>query len=212
MRPTMTVLLIVSLLAVVAGARPEYAAAENLDCVECHESPRGGGPLNPRGGLYMSNGLSFTGVDPAGVEVEQPPIGSSPLWLFKSLLALLLMLTALGAVIVIYASRPAARREPEHGKKLRRAHHVYGWITLGLYLALTVICLLAHEVRGNTARVLWHSIIGFFGLALFALKLLIVRRRWKLWRVCHYVGGTLLAANLFMVLSSAWWYLIGRFA
>ena len=212
MKPQLMALLLLSLLVVVAGARPEYAAAESLDCLECHDSPRGGGTLNPRGELYLSNGLSFAGVDPAGVEVEQPPVGSSPLWLFKSLLALLLMLTALGAVFVIYASRPAARREPERGKTLRRAHRVYGWITLGLYLALTVICLLAHEVRGNTARVLWHSIIGFAGLALFALKLMIVRRRWKLWRVCHYVGGTLLAANLFMVLSSAWWYLLGRFA
>jgi hypothetical protein len=205
---------IIILLAVVlvggVDARPEYAAAESLDCVACHDNPAGGGPLNPRGVHYLAHDYNlsgFTGGDP-----QQPPVTASPLWLVKSLLTILTLLAALAAVIVIYSSRPAARQDPSRGKQLRRGHRIYGWITLGLYLALTVICLVAHGVRGNTTRVLLHSIIGFVGLPLFAAKVWIVRQRWKLWRVCHYLGGALLAVNLAMFALSAWWYLIGRFA
>jgi hypothetical protein len=194
-----------------ASARPEYADRERKDCVYCHLDPRGGGERNERGLYYAAHGHSLAGWVEAGHDVPQPPVTASPLWLLKSCLTVLTLLAALTAFVLIYTSRPAARRDPEKGAKLRHRHRIFGWTTLGLYVLLTVICLVAHGVRGNTGRVVLHSVIGFVGLALLATKVLIVEKRWKLWRVCHIVGGALLAVNLVMFVTGAWWYLIGRF-
>lgn len=209
MKKTAALLLIIFVLC--ASARPEYADRERKDCVYCHLNPQGGGERNERGLYYAAHGYSLAGWIEAGNDIPQPPVTASPLWLLKSSLTVLTLLAALTAYILIYTSRPAAKRDPERGAKLRRRHRLFGWTTLGLYVLLTGICLVAHGVRGNTDRVVLHTVIGFVGLALCAAKVLIVEKRWKLWRVCHIVGGALLLVNLFMFATGAWWYLLGRF-
>jgi|GEM_PF-6310299 len=206
-----TIVTLIIALIVCASARPEYAERERKDCVYCHLDPQGGGARNERGLYYAVHSLSMAGWAEAGHDIPQPPVTASPLWLLKSSLTVLTLLAALTAYILIYTSRPAAKRDPERGAQLRHRHRIFGWTTLGLYVLLTVICLVAHGIRGNTGRVVLHSVIGFAGMALFGLKVLIVEKRWKLWRVCHIVGGALLAVNLVMFATGAWWYLLGRF-
>ncbi|HDR06642.1 MAG TPA: hypothetical protein ENN88_03325 [Candidatus Coatesbacteria bacterium] len=206
-----TAALFLLIFVVCAFARPEYADRERKDCLYCHLDPRGGGPQNVRGLYYAAHGHDLAGWVETGQKIPQPPVTASPLWLLKSCLTVLVLLAALTAYILIYSSRPAARRDPEKGARLRRRHRVFGWTTLGLYALVTVICLAAHGIRANTDRVVLHSVIGFVGLALCAAKVLIVEKRWKLWRVCHVVGGALLLVNLVMFATGAWWYLVGRF-
>ncbi|OGD74561.1 MAG: hypothetical protein A2Y64_00900 [Candidatus Coatesbacteria bacterium RBG_13_66_14] len=206
-----TAVLLLLILVICASARPEYADRERKDCVYCHLDPRGGGERNERGLYYTTHGRSLAGWVETGHEVPQPPVTASPLWLVKSCLTVLTLLAALTAYVLIYSSRPTAKRDPEKGARLRRSHRIFGWTTLGLYVLVTVICIAAHGIRGNTDRVVLHSVIGFVGLTLLGLKVFIVEKRWKLWRVCHIVGGALLVVNLVMFVTGAWWYLIGRF-
>ncbi|MCX7021290.1 MAG: DUF6529 family protein [bacterium] len=93
-------------------------------------------------------------------------------WLLKSCLTVLTLLAALTAYVLIYSSRPAAKRDPDKGARLRRRHRIFGWATLGLYVLLTGICIVAHGLRGNTDRVVLRSVVGFVGLALCAAKVL----------------------------------------
>lgn len=194
-----------------ALALPQYASTEGKDCVYCHLDPQGGGPRNERGAYYESHGHSFEGWS-GEAEIEQPPVGASPVYLIKSVLAVLTTALSIVVFIAIYRFRANVRgKKNEKAQVWRKTHRRLGWILIGGYVLLTAICLVTFGVGWHTIRVLVHSIVGFLGLLLIAVKVTIVRRRWRLWKACHYAGGSLLLANLVMFATSAWWYLIGRF-
>jgi hypothetical protein len=203
--------LTVLLLATCTLARPEYAAREGVDCVHCHLNPRGGGPRNERGAYYETHGHGFEGWG-GETEIEQPPVGASPVYLIKSVLAVLTTALSIVVFIAVYRFRANAReKRDEKAEAWRKTHRRLGWTLIVGYTTLTVICLVTFGVGWHTTRVLIHSVVGFLGLLLFAVKVTVVRKRWKLWKACHFVGGSLLIVNLVMFATSAWWYLFGRF-
>lgn len=132
-----------------------------------------------------------------------------PLFLIKSIMAVVFVLTALVAftTMMTLMGRPGQKSNP---KKLRFIHKTAGFLYLGLLIVISYICLRYWMMAGDgiSIRASLHAFLAWGLLFLFLLKITIVRFFKGFLKIVPTLGLIVLILSLTVAASSAGYYLL----
>ncbi|MFZ2054441.1 MAG: cytochrome c [Candidatus Aminicenantales bacterium] len=129
-------------------------------------------------------------------------------YLVKSIVAVVFLIFALSAALsmLILMGRPEKKTSPE---RLRRLHRLAGYLFALLLLGLSALGISIVVRQGDSLplRAVIHGFIGLFLLAVFFLKVLIVRFYRQFLRLMPALGLTIFVLSLVMFSMAAFFFL-----
>jgi len=131
------------------------------------------------------------------------------LFLLKSIIAIFFLGAALTAALAMLTLMGKMERKtgPE---KLRKIHKGAGYSFVALLIVLSVICIIYLGKAGDqiSLRAVFHTYLALFLLAIFALKVIIVRFFRQFLKIIPSLGMTVLVLAVVLFLSSAGYYFL----